>query len=113
MFKTLLSDINQHSRTSLERRELCPYPKVKHYLDDKGRNRFVCSNDNGIVICGLLTERLTKAPTHTITAMYTTKEHRRKGYMRNLVAVAKTTLDCIEFSHYLSDDGEAFVNRGK
>jgi hypothetical protein len=111
MFKTLLSKINQHSKTSIEKYVYCPFPCVSHYQDDRGRNRFVYSDKHsGQPICGLLTEQETKG-LHTITALLTREGSRRKGYAKDLVAVAKITLKRIEHSTHLSNDGYAFFNR--
>lgn len=107
----ILAPINQCPLTSLETELKSPVEFALRFSDDKGRKRFIALDPETNKPCAALFLQPYGDGQWSIDGMYTRPSHRRKGYIKGLVAVAKFTLreQNVFWSQNLTKSGKATV----
>lgn len=106
----LLKPFNQCPYTGLEGRVKHIFgPMVRIYqCKDKRRVRLLAQDSQGATVAGLIINPHNLKRTYTIEGVYTLEGHRRQGFAKQLLAVARFTLGAVKHSDNLTPDGKAW-----
>ena len=108
----LLKPFNQCAYTNLEKLNnplFCSGSLVvRMFTDLEGRQRILLYSDSK-AISGLLLEKVGQHKSYIIKGVYTASEERRKGYAKQLLALARFKLGKVRHSSDLTKEGELWM----
>jgi GNAT superfamily N-acetyltransferase len=106
----LLKRLNHCRYTGLETYRRHGFGRMVRIFEckDTRRVRLVACDPIQGPVAGLIVNPHNRKRTYTIEGVYTTASHRRQGYAKQLLAVARVTLGTVQHNGNLTPDGKAW-----
>jgi GNAT superfamily N-acetyltransferase len=106
----LLKRLNRCRYTGLEYRKKHQFGRVVTMFECSAtrRVRVIAYDATGEPVAGLIVNPYNRVRTYTIEGIYTTASHRRQGYAKQLLVVARVTLGTVQHNGNLTADGKAW-----
>jgi GNAT superfamily N-acetyltransferase len=106
----LLKRLNHCRYTGLETYRRHKFGSMVRIFECKatGRIRLVGCDPILGPVAGLIVNPYNRVRTYTVEAVFTLESHRRQGYARQLLAVARVTLGTVQHNGNLTADGRAW-----